>query len=246
MEDFSAEVETLVKGGGAIKDCFLAGGAITSLFTNRRIRDYDLYFKNKDAFVEAVRGMYEDGCWCVAITPRAVTFIENNETVYQLMSFSWFQTAEQIFDKFDFTCVMAAVDLETKEFFRHRDFIRHLAKRKLHFNHRTEFPIGAALRAQKYHGRGYSMDDSEYLKVMLACAFKEIKTWDELKNQIGGQYGEAVVMETSKEFTLENAITSLNETLIEKPRTEQVKGAGSWQEAIKTIFGEENQAAQFE
>ena len=46
-------------------------------------------------------------------------------------------------------------------------------------------------------------------------------------------------MDTSKEFTLENAITSLNETLIEKPRTEQVKGAGSWEEAIKTIFGEE-------
>jgi hypothetical protein len=63
------------------------------------------------------------------------------------------------------------------------------------------------------------MDDSEYLKVMLAYAFKDIKTWDELKNQIGGQYGEAVVMDTSKEFTLENAITSLNETPIEKPRT---------------------------
>jgi len=52
-----------------------------------------------------------------------------------------------------------------------------------------------------------------------------------------------VVMDTSKEFTLENAITSLNETLIEKPRTEEVKGAGSWQEAIKTIFGEELKAA---
>lgn len=243
MEDFSAEVETLTKGVGRIKDCFLAGGAITSLFTNRKIRDYDLYFKNKNAFIEAVRGRYEDGCWCVAITPRAITFIENNQTVYQLMSFSWFQTAEQIFDKFDFTCVMAAIDLDTKEFFRHRNFIRDLAKRKLRFNHRTEFPIGSALRVRKYQDRGYSMDDSEYLKVMLACAFKEIKTWDELKNQIGGQYGEAVVMDTSKEFTLENAITSLNETLIEKPRTEEVKGAGSWQEAIKTIFGEELKAA---
>ncbi len=238
MEDFSAEVETLIKGVGTIKDCFLAGGAITSLFANRKIRDYDLYFKNKEAF-EAVRGMYEDGCWCVAITPRAITFIENNATVYQLMSFSWFRTADQIFDKFDFTCVMAAIDLETKEFFRHRDFLRDLAKRKLRFNHRTEFPIGSALRVRKYQDRGYSMDDSEYLKVMLACAFKEIKTWDELKNQIGGQYGGAVVMDTSKDFTLQNSITSLNETLIEKPRTEEVKGAGSWEEAIKTIFGQE-------
>ena len=78
---------------------------------------------------------------------------------------------------------------------------------------------------------------------MLACALKEIKSWDELKNQIGGQYSEAVVMDTSKEFTLKNAITSFNEMLTEKPRTEEVKGAGSWQEAIKTIFGEELKAA---
>jgi hypothetical protein len=239
MEGFSAEVEMLVKSVGVIKGCFLAGGAITSLFTNRKIRDYDLYFKNRESFIEAVHAMYDDGCWCVAITPRAITFIENNEAVYQLMSFSWFETAEQIFDKFDFTCVMAAVDLETKEFFRHRDFIRDLAKRNLRFNHHTEFPIGSALRVRKYQSRGYSMEESEYLKVMLACTFKQIKTWDELKNQIGGQYGEAVVMDTSKEFTLENAIISLNETLIEKPRTVEVNGADSWEQAIKTIFGEE-------
>jgi hypothetical protein len=138
MEDFSAEVEMLTNGVGGIKGCFLAGGAITSLFINRKIR------------LEAVRGMYEDGCWCVAITPRPITFIENNETVYQLMSLSWFQTAEQIFDKFDFTCLMAAIDLETREFFRHRDFIRDLAKRKLRFNRRTEFPIGSGLRVLKY------------------------------------------------------------------------------------------------
>src|SRR5690348_10379935 len=107
MEDFAAEIEELKKGvGRSFKGCFLAGGAITSLFTNKKIRDYDLYFKSKEHFVDAVRCMYEDGCWCVAITPRAITFIENNATVYQLMSFSWFDSAQQIFNKFDFTCVM--------------------------------------------------------------------------------------------------------------------------------------------
>jgi hypothetical protein len=73
--------------------------------------------------------MYADACWCVAITPR-----ENNETVYQLMPFAWFETANQIFDKFDFTAVMAAIDLETGGLFRRKDFIRDLSRRALRFN----------------------------------------------------------------------------------------------------------------
>lgn len=51
---------------------------------------------------------------CCDNSPRH-NFYRNNETVYQLMSFSWFRTADQIFDQFDFTSVMAAIDLETKD-----------------------------------------------------------------------------------------------------------------------------------
>jgi hypothetical protein len=240
MEDFHSEVAHLKKAlKRNFKGCFLAGWAITSLFTNRKIRDYDLYFKNKERFLDALRWTYDAGSWCVAITPRAITFIDNNEIVYQLMSFAWFETAEQIFDRFDFTCCMAAIDLESDALLRHKDFIRDLAKRSLRFNHTTDFPIGSALRVKKYQSRGYTIEDSEFLKVMLACSFKEIKTWDDLKNQIGGQYGEAVVMDTSREFTLENAIISLNETLIEKPQYQNVEGADSFENAIKIIFGNE-------
>jgi len=36
----------------------LSGGAITSLFTNRKIRDYDLYFKNKNQRIHRSRAGY--------------------------------------------------------------------------------------------------------------------------------------------------------------------------------------------
>ncbi|WP_029632066.1 hypothetical protein [Zavarzinella formosa] len=244
QEDYTKEVEALKKGvGRKLKGCFLAGGAITSLFTNRKIRDYDLYFKNKESFLDAVAWMYEDNCWCVSVTPRAITFIEDNETVYQLMSFAWFETSQQIFDKFDFTCCMAAIDLESGEFTRHGDFIRDLAKRELRFNHGTEFPLGSAMRIKKYQSRGYTIEDSEYLKVLLACSFKNVSNWEELKQQVGGQYGEALMLDTSKEFTLDNAVASLNDSLVLKPTNSLFDVAASYEEAVKKVFGEQPLAA---
>lgn len=238
MDDFSGEIKALRDGVGfAFKGCFLAGGAITSLFSNKKIRDYDLYFKDKASFMEAVADMYGDGCWCVSISSRAITFKKNDEFIYQLMCFSWFESPESIFERFDFTCCMAAINLETGEFHRSKDFVKDLSKRRLSFNHNTQFPLGSAMRVRKYQSRGYTIEDSEFLKVLLACSFKKIESWDQLKDQIGGQYGQAVSMNTEKDFCLENAITSMAETMIEKPAYQPVVGGGSYEEAMVTIFG---------
>lgn len=244
MDIFKDEVRYLKKMVGRdFENCFLAGGAITSTLSGKKVRDLDLYFKDKQSFCDALQSMFDDGAWCVSITKRAVTFIENNETVYQLMCFDWFETAEDIFSKFDFTVCMAAIDLKKDKLERHPDFIRDLAKRNIRFNHKTEFPLGSAMRVKKYKDRGYEIDNSELLKVILSCSFNKIKDWEDLKNQIGGQYGEAVIMDTSKEFTLDNAINSLTEA-IEKPLPElgndvYIKNAASsYKEAVEIIFGE--------
>lgn len=237
-EEFQQEIDYLVKElDWTVKDAFLAGGAITSVFTNKKIRDFDLYFKSKDAFTAALQKAFDSsGFWCVALTDRAVTFSRNNEKIYQLMCFDWFASADAIFSKFDFTTCMAAIDIESKDLFRHPDFIRDTSKRVLRFNHGTQFPIGSALRLQKYKARGYSIEDVEFLKVILACAFRSPKSWEDLKSQLGGQYGEAVSLDTSQEFTLENAIRSLTTTLIEKPKIKE-ESAESFDSAMNKIFG---------
>lgn len=242
-EDFQKEINFLSAQLTEFKGAFLAGGAITSTFTNKPIRDFDLYFKTKGDFLKAVSLAYDESFWCVAITPRAITFIENNDTVYQFMCFDWFETAQKIFDKFDFTCCMAAIDLDTKEFIRHPNFLTDTSKRVLKFNHHTEFPIGSAMRVQKYESRGYTIDDSEFLKVMLACSFRAPKNWQDLKDQIGGQYGEAVSMDTSQEFTLDNAIKSLSDTLILKPAIVESDIAVNYEDALTKLFQDETKAA---
>nr|WP_157808447.1 hypothetical protein [Brucella intermedia] len=82
---------------------FVAGGAVTSVFTGAKINDVDLYFKSRRAFERAVYDAYEEGLWCVAASKRAVTFADQSNNIAQLMYFDFFPTAEDIFKAFDFT-----------------------------------------------------------------------------------------------------------------------------------------------
>jgi hypothetical protein len=188
---------------------FAAGGSVTSVFTGKDINDVDVYFKSHRAFEEAVIGAYDDGFWCVDASRRAVTFSDNGRIV-QYMHFGFFPTASAIFDAFDFTVCMGAYDYDSKEFVLHDDFLRHNAQRFLRFNPGTRFPLASATRVLKYQQRDYTIGKGDILKIALACRGVQIDTWNELKDQIGGAYGEKVILENEgKPFSLEAAIEAL-------------------------------------
>lgn len=137
MADFRGDVETLIKSVGRIKDCFLAGGAITSLFTTAKFVTtiFTSRTKKHSSQPRAVcRRRMLVGCH----NPSRHYIYREQDYCLSTYSFSWFQTAEQIFDDFHFTCVMAAIDLETKEF--------------------SGTGI-SSLHVRKYQDRGYSMDE---------------------------------------------------------------------------------------
>lgn len=205
LRDFDFETE----------QAFIAGGAITSVFTNKTIHDFDLYYKSREAFESAVEDAYRKGLWCVAVSGRAITFTRGN-TIYQLMCFRWFPTASDIFESFDFTACMGAYDLDTDRFELHERFLIDAARRDLVFNHKTAYPLASGLRALKYQGKGYSIDRREWLKLVTAISFQKIESWEELRDQIGGQYGYQVAIDTTKPFNLENAIESLAEAAMER------------------------------
>lgn len=191
------------------KGGFVAGGAITSVFTAQPIHDADIYFKSRAAFEYAVFQSYEDGFWCVDASKRAVTFSDNGRIV-QLMHFDFFPTAEDIFKAFDFTINMAALDLDTNEFTFHDDFLKHNSQRFLRFNKGTRYPLASATRVLKYQQRGYTIGKGDMLKIVLACRGVKIDSWDDLKDQIGGAYGNKVVLENEGQpFSLDVAIDAL-------------------------------------
>jgi hypothetical protein len=234
--DFSRERNYLLSQmGHQPSKCFLAGGAITSVFTNKPIADYDFYFKNRADFSEAVEWAYENGMFCVSNSGRAITFAQGGN-IYQMMHFAFFETAQSIFDSFDFTCCMAALDLETGDFHFHPTFLPDTSKRDLIFNYGTAYPLASAMRVIKYQEKGYSIRKSEMLKVITACSMRQLSGWDDLRDQIGGRYGSAADLETNGEFSLEGAIKAIDALIETKPLT--VDTPATAEEALAVIFGE--------
>ena len=117
----------------------VAGGCITSLFTNKEINDVDMYFKSKKDLSDF---LYEEmqANWVIAHTDKAILFKYDNKKI-QAIYFKFYETAEQIFDTFDFTVCMGAYDFDKEEFVLHNDFLRHNASKILKFNSNTAFPI---------------------------------------------------------------------------------------------------------
>lgn len=246
-EHLSVEKSTLLKSlGMEIKGGFLAGGALTATFSNRHIKDFDLYFKSKKDFEDAVHYAYDHSYWCVSISTRAITFVKGKD-VYQLMSFRFFPSAEDIFESFDFTCCMAALDLDSERFVFHPRFFVDLSRRDLVFNPKTAYPLASGFRISKYQDRGYKIQKREWMKVIAAISFKKVESWDELKDQIGGQYGDQVAIDTTKPFNLENVIESLDQAHTESRVDSDVVAAagpvetksempGTPEEALEMIF----------
>lgn len=210
MTNYKAEARKITEKCCPIPDAFAAGGAVTSVFTNRDINDVDVYFKSREAFEYAVADAYENGFWCVSTTKRAVTFADNGGTPIQFMHFDFFPTAQDIFDAFDFTVVMGALDFDTDEFSFHNDFLKHNSQRFLRFHPGTRYPLASATRVLKYQDRGYTIGKGDVLKIVLAGRKVKIDTWEELKDQIGGAYGEKVVLGTEgTPFSLDAAISAM-------------------------------------
>ncbi len=192
-----------------LTDCYVAGGAVTSVFTNKPINDIDVYFKSERAFQGAVAGAYADGLWCVSHSARAVTFSDNRNIV-QFMHFDFFPTAQDIFKAFDFTVVMGALDIDTKEFVLHDDFLKHNAQRFLRFHKGTRYPLASATRVIKYLDREYTIGKGEMLKIVLAAREIPINSWEQLADQLGGAYGEKVAVNDNKPFSIDAAIDAVS------------------------------------
>jgi hypothetical protein len=207
------EINKILAAGSHFKPkgAFIAGGALTSAFTNQPINDVDYYFKTKEAFMDAVSEAYSEMMWCVAATDRAVTFVYHDHII-QLMLFDFFPEAKDIFNAFDYTICMAAYDLDSKELIFHNDFLKHASQRHLSFHSGTRYPYGSLMRVLKYQSRGYSIRKGDLLRIALCCNKVEINSWDDLAAAIGGQYGEKAKIDTDVPFSMEAAIKLYEES----------------------------------
>ncbi|MFO1442919.1 hypothetical protein KDN24_06775 [Bacillus sp. Bva_UNVM-123] len=167
---------------------YVAGGAITSLFSNRDINDIDIYFRNEESAISFLADIWEERRHIVSHTKKATLTVYDDVEI-QLIHFKYFETPEDIFKTFDFTACMGCFDFSNEEFTLHSDFLKHNSQRILKFNKDTDFPIVSMLRVQKYEEKGYKISKPEFIRIILTCKLLEINTYEELKEQLGGMYG---------------------------------------------------------
>lgn len=214
---------------------WIAGGAITSVFSDQKINDYDYYFKDQKSFEDAIHSCYDANMWCCSITHRAVTFKSYDDTI-QLMLFDWFNSPSEIFDAFDFTCCMGAYDHKSKTFIFHSDFMPAVSDRRLTFHSGTRFPIASLMRTLKYQERGYSLSRAELLKIGIACSSVSLNSWDDLTNQIGGIYENRIEIAKDGDFSVTAACDAIsNDAFVEHSTSPDVPYFA--EEMIERLFG---------
>lgn len=230
--------------------CWIAGGACTSIFSNKEINDIDVYFPSKTAFAKVTAELFgldyelilknkritqtwEDrheasislsSNWDAGIIKHVTQkslMLQSGDTLVQLINHKFFDSPGEIFDSFDFTINMCAYDMTGKLFIYHEDFFKHLAQRYLKFNPNTSYPFNSSLRVQKYKERGYTISKSEFTRILLAIAKKNMNSWYDLIEELGGMYGEQPedVFDMTKKFTLDEALEQLDN--IEKQPTKK-------------------------
>lgn len=171
----------------------IAGGMISSLFTNKEINDVDVYFRDYNSlYLFADQTLSENHV--VSHTHKATQFIKkylDNQILVQIIHYRTYEKVEDIFDTYDFTVCMGAYDFEIEEFILHPEFLKHNSQRILRFNSNTSYPLISAIRTQKYEDKGYKISKAEYFRVLMTCMTLNITSYDELKEQLGGMYGES-------------------------------------------------------
>jgi len=205
-----------------LKGCFIAGGAILSTVTKTPINDYDIYPKNREGFENAVFHFLDDHDGIVInITDRAITIKLNDmknddgeRYIVQIIT-DFYETADDIFESFDYTVCMGAYDCDTNKFIFHEDFFPDIASKTLRFNPKTKYPMASLFRVNKYKNKGFFISKVETMKLALAIIEYGLpESWNDVENSIGGFYGKSISLETNDIPFSKEALFELLESMI--------------------------------
>ena len=165
---------------------FIAGGALTSVFSGRRINDLDLFFRDEADFLELRKKIENGGGVPSFQTASALSYIIEGERVQLIKKYfgdPWF-----IISVFDFTICRAAynpaADLDS-QFILGDDFLYDLAQKTLHYIP-GDFPISSLWRIQKFIRRDFKLPAIDAIKLALTINNLQIGNYETLKDQLEG------------------------------------------------------------
>ena len=188
---------------------YLAGGALTSLFTRKPIADWDIYFRSPEDIMQFRQLLVIPNApvsthpgaqskldllkskrhsrktpQVVFVTPNAISFLYKELRIQIITAFT--MDPEHLFDKFDFTVCMCSWMPANNSFEASDKFFEHIAERRLVVNVGTEYPICSLVRVFKYQVKGYFISGTDIIVLALAIHALKLETYAELKRQLEG------------------------------------------------------------
>lgn len=198
------------------KSFFIAGGAVTSIFTRQPINDVDIYPKTTFAKLKLIDWM-KSNTGIQTITQKSIYGIRNGGFAINIVLLEEVNSPEDIFAKFDFTINMGAYDVDKEAFTFHKDFFRDLASRYIRINENTLYPLVSVMRTEKYKERGYFVPKNELTKLLLKTSTLKLESIKDVENHLGGMYGIdfETLLEEGEEFSIDKVCNKLSETTID-------------------------------
>lgn len=181
----------------AENNAYIAGGAISSIFTSRPVNDWDIFFRDETSKDNVSKYMQSVLEWKLKIESNLATTlcgileehtygatVVKKEIAVQLVS-AQYGVPEEIFQSFDFYCCMGAFDFKSHEFIFDSQFVPDNLMRVLRYNFEgCTNPINSLFRVEKYKGYGYTIAMEEMLKIALAIKKLKLDTYRDLKDFI--------------------------------------------------------------
>ena len=231
--------------------CYVAGGAITSIFTNKDVNDLDIYFRNIESLIAFVENMFGEmnkpkfnimdlspyTLIYQGHTKKSILCQTSGGQEVQLIHDRFYETPQDIFGNFDFHLNMGCYDYKEGVFVLSDKFLVDNCQKVMTVNPKTSFPIISQLRIDKYKQRGYSINRKEF--ILLACATSKLnfQSWKDVKHAIGGLYGYNIddVFDESVEFSYESLFEQLFELEANDGRFKGLDSTNSCEELVHFI-----------
>ena len=154
---------------------YIAGGVFKNIFNNEKFRDIDIFFENENDYNEGVLFYQKDSDnWFEKYDNKNAKCFKNkkNSVTVELVK-SFFSTAEEMLNRFDFTVVKFAYIKEVNEeneteykCLYHRYFFEDLILKKLVIDNVSSFPVNTLERTWKYKSYGFGLCRESKVKLV--------------------------------------------------------------------------------
>ena len=166
--------------------------------------------------------------------------INENEIKVQIIN-PILNSTKDLLSHFDFTICMSSFDFGSGEFEFDPRFLVDLSRKELRYNTECRSPFGSFFRMKKYLDRGFHIDPSECLKIILSCRKVSINTFSDFADAIFTvpdtrlrSHVEALIYDGGKElaeseFNTETALEWIEDYIINGPHVpKEYKERAEW------------------